>query len=151
MNVILVKDIETLGTAGEIIKVKDGYARNYLIPKGFAMLANAKNVKQLDFQKRIIDKKVDKDYADAKILAEKIAANDISITKRVGEEGKLFGIVTNREIADAMNEKGVKVDHRYIIIDDPIKKAGVYEVNIKLFREVKGTVKLWVVAQESVE
>lgn len=151
MNIILTKDIDKLGNAGEIIKVKDGYARNFLIPKGFAMVANDNNLKQLEFQKRVIDKKVNKEYENANILAGKISSNDISISKKVGEEGKLFGTVTNREIADAMKAKGLKIDHRNIIIDDPIKKAGVYEVSIKLFREVRGTLKLWVVAEESAE
>jgi len=148
MKIILTKDIDKVGGAGEIVKVKDGYARNFLIPKGFAMPANEKNVKELEFNRRLIQKQIDGEYGKARELAEKIAAIDISIAKKVGEEGKLFGSVTTREIADAIKEKGFEVDHRHIILDGPIKKSGVYEVEVKLFRELKGKVKLWVVALE---
>jgi len=148
MKIILTKDIDKVGGAGEIVKVKDGYARNFLIPKGFAMLANEKNVKELEFNRRLIQKQIDGEYGKARELAEKIATVDISIAKKVGEEGKLFGSVTTREIADAIKEKGFEVDHRHIILDGPIKKSGVYEVEVKLFRELKGKIKLWVVALE---
>ena len=148
MKIILTKDIDKVGGAGEIVKVKDGYARNFLIPKGFAMLANEKNVKELEFNRRLIQKQIDGEYGKARELAEKIAAIDISIAKKVGEEGKLFGSVTTREIADAIKEKGFEIDHRHIILDGPIKKSGVYEIEVKLFRELKGKVKLWVVALE---
>ncbi len=148
MKIILTKDIDKVGGAGEIVKVKDGYARNFLIPKGFAMPANEKNVKELEFNRRLIQKQIDGEYGKARELAEKIGAIDISIAKKVGEEGKLFGSVTTREIADAIKEKGFEVDHRHILLDGPIKKSGVYEVEVKLFRELKGKVKLWVVALE---
>ena len=148
MKIILTKDIDKVGGAGEIVKVKDGYARNFLIPKGFAMPANEKNVKELEFNRRLIQKQIDGEYGKARELAEKIAAMDISIAKKVGEEGKLFGSVTTREIADAIKEKGFEIDHRHILLDGPIKKSGVYEVEVKLFRELKGKVKLWVVALE---
>lgn len=148
MKIILTKDIDKVGSAGEIVKVKDGYARNFLIPKGFAMPANEKNVKELDFNRRLIQKQIDGEYGKARELAEKIAAIDISIAKKVGEEGKLFGSVTTREIADAIKEKGYEIDHRHITLDGPIKKSGVYEVEVKLYRELKGKVKLWVVALE---
>ncbi len=148
MKIILTKDIDKVGGAGEIVRVKDGYARNFLIPKGFAMPANEKNVKELEFNRRLIQKQIDGEYGKARELAEKIAAIDISIAKKVGEEGKLFGSVTTREIADAIKEKGFEIDHRHIILDGPIKKSGVYEIEVKLFRELKGKVKLWVVALE---
>lgn len=148
MNIILTKDVENLGSAGDVVKVKDGYARNYLIPQGFGITANEKNVKEMEFNRKMIQNKIDSEYNGANTLAEKLSAVDISISKKVGEEGKLFGSVTNREIADAVNEKGFSIDSRDIIIDSPIKKSGVYEIEVKLFREVKGQIKLWVVAQE---
>jgi len=148
MKIILTRDIDKVGGAGEIVRVKDGYARNYLIPKGLALPADEKNIKELEFNRRRIQKHIDGEYGKARDLAEKLAAVDISIAKKVGEEGKLFGSVTTREIADALREKGFEIDHRQVLIDAPVKKSGVYEIEIKLFRELKGKVKLWVVAME---
>lgn len=148
MKIILTRDIENLGGAGDIVRVKDGYARNYLIPKGLALPADEKNIKELEFNRRRIQKHIEGEYGKARELAEKIAAIDITIAKKVGEEGKLFGSVTTREIADALKEKGFEIEHRQVLLDAPIKKSGVYEVELKLFRELKGTVKLWVVAME---
>ena len=148
MNIILTKDVDKLGSAGDTIRVKDGYARNFLIPKGFAIAANEKNMKEFEFNKRIIEKRINSEIASATELAEKLSELDISVSKKVGEEGKLFGSVTNREIAEAIKEKGFEIDHRNIITDGPIKKSGVYEIDVKLFREVKGKIKLWVVALE---
>lgn len=148
MKVIFTKDYEKIGTAGEVVNVRDGFARNFLVPKGIAIAANDKNIRELEFHKKVIQKKIAGEYGEAGELATKLSALDISISKKVGEEGKLFGSVTTREIADAIKEKGFEIDHRNIIIDGPIKKSGVYELEIKLFREVKGKIKLWVVAQE---
>ena len=151
MKIILAKDVEKLGSAGDMVKVKDGYARNYLIPKGFALVANEKSVKQLEFNKRMIEKKINTEVLEAKIVASKLAACEIKIRKKVGEEGKLFGSVTNREIEDALKEQGFEINHRDIVLDSNIKKSGVYEVEVKLFRDVKGVFKLWVISEDSEE
>ena len=151
MKVILTKDVEKLGSAGDIVKVKDGYARNYLIPKNFAFVANEKNIKELEFNKRMIAKRIDTEVGAATALANKLAECEIRVEKKVGEEGKLFGSVTTREIKEALSEKGFDIDHRSIILDGNIKKSGVYEVEVKLFREVRGVFKLWVVAEDSDE
>ena len=121
MKIILAKDVEKLGSAGDMVKVKDGYARNYLIPKGFALVANEKSVKQLEFNKRMIEKKINTEVIEAKIVASKLAACEIKIRKKVGEEGKLFGSVTNREIEDALKEQGFEINHRDIVLDSNIK------------------------------
>ncbi len=147
MKVILTKDIAKLGNAGDTIKVKDGYARNYLIPKNFAILANEKNVKEIEFNKRMIEKKIQGEYACANELVKKLADIKVRISKKVGEEGKLFGSVTTREIGDAIKAEGLEIDSRNIIIDNPIRKSGVYDIDVKIFREVRGVVKLWVVAE----
>ncbi|HDT11533.1 MAG TPA: 50S ribosomal protein L9, partial [bacterium] len=139
------------GTAGEIVNVKDGYARNYLIPKGYGFLANEKNIKELEFHKRVIEKKINTESFTAKQTAEKLAECEIRIEKKVGEEGKLFGSVTTREIEEALKEKGFDIDHRNILVDGNIKKSGVYDIGVKLFREIKGVFKLWVVAEDSGE
>lgn len=149
MKVILAKDIENLGNAGDIVKVKDGYARNYLIPKGLALSSNEKNEKQLAFNRRMIDKKINSEVAEANALAAKLATCEIRVQKKIGEEGKLFGSVTNREIENALKEKGFSIDHKSIVLDSSIKKSGVYEVEVKLFREIRGVFKLWVVAEEN--
>jgi len=151
MKVILTKDVEKLGNAGDIVRVKDGYARNYLIPKKFAFISNEKNVKELEFNKRMIAKQIDTEVGAAEALAAKLAKCEIRVEKKVGEEGKLFGSVTTREIKDSLTEKGFDIDHRNIILEGSIKKSGVYEVEVKLFREVRGVFKLWVVAEDSDE
>lgn len=151
MKVILTKDVEKLGNAGDIVRVKDGYARNYLIPKKLAFASNEKNVKELEFNKRMIAKRIDTEVGAAKALAQKLAECEIRVEKKVGEEGKLFGSVTTREIKEALTEKGFDIDHRNIILEGSIKKSGVYEVEVKLFREVRGVFKLWVVAEDSDE
>ncbi|MGI6393184.1 MAG: 50S ribosomal protein L9 [bacterium] len=151
MKIILTKDVAKLGSAGDVVKVKDGYARNYLIPKGMALLANDKNQKQLEFNKRVIEKKINTEIIEAKLLASKLATCEIKIKKKVGEEGKLFGSVTNREIETALKESGFEISHRDIILDSNIKKSGVYEVEVKLFRELRGVFKLWVISEDSEE
>ena len=151
MKIILAKDVDNLGSAGDIVNVKNGYGRNYLIPKGFAFPANEKNIKELEFHKRVIEKKINAESFEANQLAAKLAECEIRIEKKVGEEGKLFGSVTTREIEEALKEKGFVVDHRNILVDGNIKKSGVYDVQVKLFREIKGVFKLWVVAEDSGE
>ncbi len=151
MKIILAKDIENLGSAGDIVTVKNGYGRNYLIPKGFAFPANEKNVKELEFSKRVIEKKINAESFTANQTAEKLAECEIRIEKKVGEEGKLFGSVTTREIEEALKVKGFDIDHRNILVDGSIKKSGVYDVEVKLFRDIKGVFKLWVVAEDSGE
>jgi len=151
MKIILAKDVDKLGNAGDLVKVKDGYARNYLIPKGIALAANEKNVKQLEFNRRMIEKKINNEIVEAKIIASKLAACEVVVKKKVGEEGKLFGSVTKRDIEDALKEQGFNIDHRNIVLDTNIKKSGVYEVEIDLFREVKGVFKLWVISEDSEE
>jgi large subunit ribosomal protein L9 len=149
MKIILSKDVSGLGSAGDIIKVKDGYARNYLVPKGFAFIANEKSIKDIEFKKRMIQKRIANEMTKAEALVKQLAETDVSITKKVGEEGRLFGSVTTKEIAKALEEKGLTVSHKNIIVESPIKKSGVYEVDVKVFREVKGKLKVWVVAEES--
>lgn len=151
MKIILAKDVEKLGSAGDLVKVKDGYARNYLIPKGLALVASEKSEKQLEFNRRMIEKKINTEIIEAKLVASKLAACEIKVKKKVGEEGKLFGSVTNREIEEALREQGFEINHRNIILDSNIKKSGVYEVEVKLFREVKGMFKLWVISEDSEE
>ena len=148
MQVILRDDVENLGTTGEVVNVKDGYARNFLIPRGLAVHATPKHVRRLNHEKRVIGQRDARRRKDAQAIKDKLEALSLTIAKHTGEEDKLFGSVTNREIADALDEEtGLSIDRKSISLEQPIKSLGVYSVVIKLAREVTATVKLWVVAK----
>jgi len=148
MQVILREDVENLGNTGELVNVKDGYARNFLIPRGLAVHATPRNVRRLEHEKRVIGQRDAKRQRDAQSLKEQLEALSLTIAKHTGEEDKLFGAVTNREIADALNEEtGLSIDRKSIQLEQPIKSLGVYSVEVKLSRDVVATVKLWVVAK----
>ncbi len=146
MEVILIKDVEKLGYANDIVNVKPGYANNYLIPQGYAKAATASARKVLAENLKQRAHKDAKILADAQALAEKLANLPIVITVKA-EEGKIFGSVTSADIAEALAAKDVTVDRKAITVDS-IKTVGEYEATVKLHREVKATVKLSVVAEE---
>ena len=146
MEVILIKDVENLGYANDIVNVKPGYANNYLIPQGFAKAATAAAKKVLAENLRQRAHKDAKILADAQALAEKIANHPLTFAVKA-EEGKIFGAITSTDIAEALLEKGVTVDRKNVTVD-AIKTVGEYEASVKLHREVKATVKLTVVAEE---
>ena len=146
MEVILIKDVENLGYANDIVNVKPGYANNYLIPQGFAKAATASAKKVLAENLRQRAHKDAKILADAQVLAEKIANLPLTFTVKA-EEGKIFGAITSTDVAEALLEKGVTVDRKNVTVD-AIKTVGEYEASVKLHREVKATVKLTVVAEE---
>lgn len=145
MEVILQEDIPSLGKAGEVVAVKAGYARNYLIPRKKAVVASLKNVAMLDHQKRVVAQRKSKVKKDMEELAKKLAELSITVAKEAGEEGKLFGSVTAMEIGKALRNEGVQIDKHQIHIKEPIKQIGVFEVDVKLHTEVTGTLKVWVV------
>lgn len=145
MEVILHEDVPNLGEAGQIVKVRDGYARNFLIPRKLAVIADSKNVKMLEHQKKIVASKQSRLKGKAQELAEKLAALSITITHEAGDEDKLFGSVTSIEIANALRAEGFVVDKRHIKLKEPIKKIGVYEIPVRLHAELDGQVKVWVV------
>ena len=146
MEVILIKDVENLGYANDIVNVKPGYANNYPIPQGFAKAATASAKKVLAENLRQRAHKDAKILADAQALAEKIANLPLTFAVKA-EEGKIFGAITSTDIAEALLEKGVTVDRKNVTVD-AIKTVGEYEASVKLHREVKATVKLSVVAEE---
>ena len=145
MQVILQEDIDKLGSAGEIVVVKPGYARNYLLPKKKAVLADTKNIKQLDHQKRVVATKQLKVIRAAEEIAEKLKDVSITIAREVGEEEKIFGSVTTKDIHDALRNEGHIIDRHAIKLDEPIKQLGIFDVSVKLHTEVTGVVKVWVV------
>lgn len=146
MKVILNENIETLGHIGDIVKVAPGYARNYLLPKGLAIEATEKNAKALEHLKRQMAYKKDKALESAKLLVSKLEALTINLTHQAGEEGKLFGSVTNMEIAAFLKENGFDIDRKKIVLADPIKQVGEYTVAVKVFPEIAAQLKVNVTA-----
>ena len=147
MKVILRKDFETLGKVGEIVNVKDGYARNYLIPKKIAYAALKGNVRTLEEEKKSLLVKAGQELTAAEALAVELEKVSVTIPVQVGEEEKIFGSVTTQMISDFLKEKGFEIDKRKIEMDDQIKALGIYEVNIKLHPSVSTNVKVWVVRE----
>jgi large subunit ribosomal protein L9 len=145
MKVILRQDVDELGLEGTIVNVKEGYARNYLIPKGFALMANTGNIKLIESQKKKIEANRLKAKEDAEQVARELEGIVITIAQKVGEEDKLYGSVTSMDIADEMEKKGMSVDRKKIVLDKPIKTLGEFDVKIKLHSQVVGTIKVAVV------
>ncbi len=148
MEIILMQDFESLGLEGDIIDVAKGYARNYLIPKGFAIEANDANMKALEMRKGKIMAKRGKDKEVAERVREKISQITVTVRRKAGEGGKLYGSVTSRDIAQGLEKEGVIVDRKKIIIDEAIRSLGESEVAIKLYPEVIATTKVVVEKEE---
>mgnify|MGYP001285314772 FL=1 len=151
MKVILRQNIETLGSMGEVVAVKDGYARNYLLPRGMAYVATEGNMQVLEQERKRLEVKMNRELKDAEALAAQLEKheNAITIPMQVGEEDKLFGSVTKEMIAEKLAEKGFNIDRRKIEIEETIKVLGIYTVKIKLHTNVMAKVKVWVVRLES--
>lgn len=147
MKVILRRDHESLGKIGDVVVVKDGYARNFLIPRGIAYQALNGNIKALEEEKKSVEKKSLKELKDAENLASQLEPVSVTIPVQVGEEDKIFGTVTTQMIADALKEKGYDIDKRKIEIEEPIKALGIYGVSIKLHPNVSAKIKVWVVRE----
>ena len=147
MKVILRKDLETLGAVGEIVEVKEGYARNYLIPRGIALKADAKNIKILEEEQKKANLKLRKDKKSAEKLAQKLDTVSCTVAVTVGEEDRVFGSVTTQDISDLLKDKGFDIDRKKIVLDEPIKALGIYDIPIKLHSEVEAKIKLWVVKE----
>ncbi|MBL7998903.1 MAG: 50S ribosomal protein L9 [Candidatus Kapabacteria bacterium] len=148
MKVILRQDVENLGTIGELVNVKDGYARNYLIPRELAYFATDSAIKRLESERKHYEKRQQQVREQAELTAAKLAELQISIPMQTGEEGKLFGSVTPQMIAQELTVRGFDIDRRTIIIDEPIKSLGVFDVKVKLHHDVMGNLKVWVISQE---
>jgi large subunit ribosomal protein L9 len=147
MKVILRQDYEQLGKIGDLVDVKDGYARNYLIPRNIAYQATPSSLRMLEEEKKQSAKRTEKEKVDAEKTAQELAKLSITIKMKVGEEDKLFGSVTSQMIAEAVQEKGVTLDKRQIELDDSIKSLGIYDVKVKLTGGVAGIIKVWVVRE----
>tara|TARA_Y100000588_G_C13790406_1_gene726418 strand:- start:44 stop:559 length:516 start_codon:yes stop_codon:yes gene_type:complete len=144
MKLLLKEDVDGLGFCGDEVEVKDGYGRNFLIPKGKALLATPNNLKAFNHQKRIVQSKVKKVIGITQGVADAISKAPIKIKKKIGDGGKMFGSVTAQEISDLLKTKGVDLDRRKIQIQEPIKKAGEYAIPVRLHPEVTAEIKLTV-------
>lgn len=140
MKVILREDVYNLGNSGEVVNVKDGYARNYLLPRNLAMLASAANIRQLDHEKAVIAVRQAKMKSVADEAAKKLAGIAVTVTRKVGEQDKLFGSVTALDVAEALAAQGHKFDRRVIHLPEPIRTIGTFEVELRLHRDVHAKV-----------
>lgn len=147
MKVILRQNFESLGKIGDVVDVKDGYARNYLLPRGIAYSASKGNIKALNEEKKVVEKRSKQELAAAEQLSAELEKISVTIPVQVGEEDKIFGTVTTQMIADALKEKEYDIDKRKIEIDEPIKSLGIYGVSIKLHPAVSTKIKVWVVRE----
>jgi len=147
MQVILLEDVPSLGKAGDRVKVADGYGRNFLIPQKKAIVSTEKNLKMLEHQKRDVQRKIEKKRKDIKKVAEEIENLSFSIARSVGESGKLFGSVTSMDIEAFLKERGIEIDRKKILLDEPIKSVGMYTVGVKLHSDVIAKLKVWVVQE----
>jgi large subunit ribosomal protein L9 len=144
MRVILQEKVHNLGSIGDIVRVKDGYARNFLMPRGLAVAADEQNVKRLEHQRRLAAARASRLLTEARALAEKISSIGVTIKMEAGEDMRLFGSVTSRDVADALAAEGVVVDKKAVLIDEPIRTLGVKAVKIRLHPEVDSQVTVYV-------
>jgi len=147
MQVILLENVPSLGKAGDLVKVSDGYGRNYLIPQKKALLATEKSLKVIEHQKRQVQQRLEKGRKDAEKLGQQIENLSCTFAKTVGESGKLFGSVTSMDIENYLKDNGIEVDRKKISLEEPIKSLGMFTVPIKLSTEVTTHLKVWVVQE----
>ncbi len=147
MKVILRENVEKLGKAGDVVKVADGYGRNFLIPRQLAVPADVRNLKALEHDRRVIEARAKKARKAAESLAERLAAVSVSIPAKAGEEGKLFGAITSRDVALALEKAGVAVDRKDILLADPIKQLGDYKVRVRTGGDAVPEISVSVVAE----
>ncbi len=149
MKVILKQNVPSLGKAGDLIKVNDGYARNLLFPKGLAVEADGKNIKAFEQEKKNAQQKAQKEKANAQDLANRLSQITLSLARKVGDQHKIFGSVTSKDIEAALQEKGFDIDRKMIVHDEQIKSLGEFKVKVKLVSGVEAELKLRVVSEES--
>jgi large subunit ribosomal protein L9 len=147
MQVILLEDIDNLGKTGDVIKVKDGYARNLLIPKNLAVEATPRSVKQLDHQMRLVEAKRKRDMKTAEDAKNRLENLRITIPAKVGEDEKLYGSITRKNIVTALGNEGIKIEKKKVLLEEPIRSTGVFDVDVKIHQDVTAKLRVWVVAE----
>lgn len=148
MQLVLSEDVAHLGRMGDVVTVRAGYARNYLIPRKLAVAATSRNVKRLEHEKRVVQKRVDKRLEEAKSMAERLEGVSLTITRKVTHDEKLYGSVTVRDIGEALKAEGFDIDGSKIVLSAPIKNLGVFNVTLNLTGDISAEIKVWVVAEE---
>jgi large subunit ribosomal protein L9 len=148
MEVILRTDVPKLGKAGDIVKVKDGFARNYLLPKGLAIPANQKTIKALENQRKIILAKAERERKKTQSLAEKLTGLTLTFYRKVIEGDRIYGSISAQDIVKALEEKGLNLERRFVLLDEPIKQLGTYEIPIRLGPGVEVKIKVEVVEEK---
>jgi large subunit ribosomal protein L9 len=136
LEVILTKDVENLGRAGEVVRVKPGYGRNYLLPRGLALVATRGNIAQLEHHKRSIAAEQAKIRAEHEAKAKQLDAASVSIPRQVGQDGKLFGSVTSKDIVEALSAQNIEIDRKLIRLPEPLKEVGTHEVAVRFSADV---------------
>jgi large subunit ribosomal protein L9 len=149
VEVILRDDMPNLGKIGDVVRVKPGFARNYLLPRGLAITANGKNLRVLEHQRRVIGAKAERDRKTAESQAKQVDGVELHVQARAGDEGRLFGSVTNLDIERLLAARGIVVDRRRIELEEPIKQLGTYAVVVQVGRDVRATIRVVVEAGES--
>ena len=148
MTIILTEDIENLGKAGDVVRVRAGYGRNYLIPKGLALQATERNRKRLEHERQVIARRREKMIKTVEEMKARLEELTVTIPKKAGEGEKLYGSVTNKEIAQALASQGIEMDRKAIHIEEPIKSLGIHTVTVKLPHSLTASLKVWVVPEE---
>lgn len=147
MRIILREDVANLGKSGELVSVKDGYGRNYLLPHGLAVLATERNVKEIEHHKKVIAARNARLLKDAQSVADRLGTVEVKITRQAGEGGKLFGSVSGRDIEEALAKQGVTINHKKMVVEQPIKHTGEYSIEVRLGQGVTGKIKVTVAEQ----
>lgn len=149
MKLILREEVSNLGKGGEVVDVKPGYGRNFLLPRGLAVLANPRNIREIEHQKQVATAKAAKLKASAQAVAKRLAETPVTLKRKVGEQDKLYGSVTALDVAEALAARGLEIDRRTIDLVEPIKTVGDFDVPVKLHSDVVGKVKVTVEAEAS--
>jgi large subunit ribosomal protein L9 len=147
MRIVLRENVEKLGRRGEVVKVADGYARNFLLPKKLAFEATDANLKRIEQERRVREVQESRDKQESQALSTRMSQLSLTAVRKVGENEILYGSVTNGDVAELLEKEGFTIDKRKILLDDPIKSLGIYEVAVKLHPEVTATIKVWVVKE----
>ena len=145
MKIILLSDVENLGESGDVITVKPGYARNKLIPQGLALRASNRNIAVANENKKVATAKLERENQSLNVLAKKLSKVEITIEVKVGEEEKMFGSITNKDIHKELIDKGFEIEKNQISIEEPIKALGIYHINVKISKDITSDVKLYVI------
>ena len=147
MRIVLRETVEKLGRRGEIVKVADGFARNYLLPKKLAFEATDANLKRIEQERKVREVLETRERQEAQSLSERMSQLSLTAVRKVGENEALYGSVTNADVAEMLEKQGFSVDKRKILLDEPIRALGIYDVTVKLHHEVSASVKVWVVKE----